>query len=149
VKRELESCCARAVRARNSVRLGLDLGSGSTAISDATHDPPARATRAHRVIHDGAIDTLTKPLIGASNWLVGYKTRPPPSLATARIAAILIISLTLVTQPHLYSTTHHTRRVFPARHDTSREPDGLDYHHTPTRRGPSSGSGARQCAASN
>jgi hypothetical protein len=86
----------------------------------------ARATRAHRTIHSGAIATLIKAIIGASNWPVGNKTRPSSSsslslLAAARIAAILIISLTLVTQPPLYSNT----RVASSRHDTSQEPDGL------------------------
>jgi hypothetical protein len=106
----------------------------------------ARATRAHPTIHSGAIAILIKAIIGASNWLVGNKTRPSSSLATARIAAILIISLTLVTQPHLYSTV----RVASSRHGTTRHGNqtALDYHYTRTWRGPSPGSGARQCATS-
>jgi hypothetical protein len=109
----------------------------------------ARATRAHRTIHSGAIAILIKAIIGASNWLVGNKTRPSSSsssLATARIAAILIISLTLVTQPHLYSTI----RVASSRHGTTRHRNqtALEYHYTRTWRGSSPGSGARQCATS-
>jgi hypothetical protein len=89
----------------------------------------ARATRAHRIIHAGAIATLIKAIIGASNWLVGNKTRPPSSsLATAHCRHPHH-------QPHprhaassRYTAQHASRLPGTTRH---RNQSALDYHHTP------------------
>lgn len=129
-----------AVRARNSLALA---GPGLDSHLECHTRQPERL--AHRYNEPGTIAILTDAIIGASIRLLGNKTRPPSTLATAHCHHSH-------RQPHprhaSSSIQHNTRRVFPARH-AHRDQTSLKYHDPRIQRALSPGSGARQCATSN